>query len=190
MQNLIHKQTDFYQSWGVQRKYKWRYIFLHGSVLWGISVALAIILGEKIFSSESRTLYSAVIMISFFMVGGLFVGNKQFKQKEMIYDGLVANDNEIGKGATILENEKNWSHENLIFTLTDHQTVIVRNKLFWLSNNQPTPGEADDCLFTMLEDVTRLRKNKILGSFLESKKIILQLFNNEDSVNPIAEKCI
>jgi hypothetical protein len=66
----------------------------------------------------------------------------------------------------------------------------VRNKLFWLSNNQPTPGEADDCLFTMLEDVTRLRKNKILGSFLESKKIILQLFNNEDSVNPIAEKCI
>jgi len=127
-------------------------------------------------------------MISFFMAGGLFVGNRQFKKNEQIYDGLVADDNEMGKGALILEKEKAWSHENLIFTLTDDQTVIVNNKLFWLTDSHPTSIQTDDCIRTMLDDVTRLRGNKELGSYLENKKIKLQLFGNEDKANPIAER--
>ena len=190
MQDLSHKQTDFYQRWRIQRKNKWKYIFVHGSVLWGISVALTILVFENVFSSENKTLQSAVILISFFMIGGLFVGNRQYKQKEMIYDGLVAKDNEIGKGAILLEHEKEWSHENLTFTLSDNQTVVVRNKLFWLSDDQPNPSQAEDCILTMQDDITRLRENKILDSFLEGRMIKLQLYNNDDKIHPITEKCI
>jgi len=182
--------SEFYKKWSVQREYKWKYIFVHGSVLWGISVSITIMLGEKIFGSESRTLSSAIIMIAFFMAAGLFVGNSQFKQKEKLFEGLVAAEQLIGEGATILEVEKEWSHENLTFTLADNQTVLVRNKLFWLSDNQPTSTQVDDCMVSMSEDVTRFRENKIFGKFLENKKIKLQLYNNEDKIHPIAEKTL
>ena len=190
MPELSPTQTRFFKKWSMKRKNKLRYIFIHGSVLWGLPVALTFILTEKILKEENLTILNVLITVCFFMAGGLLSGNRLYKQCEKNYGRLLEEDHKISDGVRILESEKSWHHENLIFSISDDQIVVVRNDLFWLSEDQLSVNRTNECFQVLMDDFSRLRENKALGSYLEKRKIKLQLFNNEDKIHPIAEKYI
>ena len=40
MKELSKRQQKFYSQWEERRKKKWLYVFLHGTVYWGVFMAI------------------------------------------------------------------------------------------------------------------------------------------------------
>jgi hypothetical protein len=187
MQELTPKQSRFFNKWTIQRKNKWKYRFLHGSVYWMI-FGLIIILSNENFIIANINPLEFIIKILVFGAIGLLFGNKGFKFKESLYQKYLQEDEEIGKGVDTLAKEKLWIFENLTLIYNEDDSLVIRNNLFWLDSENPNANQLNDCLKVMQEDVKRLQGNIPFRSFTEGKKLKIQLFNNLDRTNPLIEK--
>ncbi|MEI7830992.1 MAG: hypothetical protein WCI31_14540 [Prolixibacteraceae bacterium] len=187
MQELSPKQSRFFNKWTIQRKNKWQYRFLHGSVYWMI-LGLIIILTTENFKLADINPLVLLLKLSIFAGVGLLIGNNNYKSREAIYQKYLLEDDVIGEGVLTLIKEKIWTFENLTLTCNEDELLVIRNNLFWLNSENPNATQLNDCINVMLEDVKRLQGNISFQSFFKGKKIKIQLFNNLDRANPLIEK--
>lgn len=78
MKELNEKQLKFYANWKERRNKKFQYIFLHGTVYWGIPTGIFLFLFENHFSTENMNLTRFLITMTIFSIGGLFFGLIQY----------------------------------------------------------------------------------------------------------------
>jgi hypothetical protein len=187
MQELTSKQTQFFNKWTIQRKNKWKYRFLHGSVYW-IILGLVLIFTTEKFKFEDINPLIFLLQLSIFAGVGLIIGNKNFNFQEALYQKYLREDDKIGEGVLKLEKEKMWTFENLTLLCKEDDLLVIRNNLFWLKSEQPNSKQLNDGMKVMQEDVKRLMGNIAFRTFTESMKIKIQLFNNLDRTNPLIEK--
>lgn len=189
MQELNPNQSRFFNKWTLQRENRWKYRFLHGSVYIMLLGLIILITSEKFKIAEIHP-FALLLYLSICAGVGLLFGNNDFKRKEAIYQQYLLADNQIELGVDILIKEKLWVFENLTLQCDDEHSLIVRNNLFWLKTGYPTEKKRIECLNILQEDLNRLRANKVFRTYAESKRIKLELFNNEDKSTALAERFI
>jgi hypothetical protein len=189
MRELSKRGEKFYSKWEERRKKKWLYIFLHGSVYWGLTVAIASFLWSNHFDFENMQLSRLVTSIVVFGVGGLGFGLWQFKRVDSFYLGLNDND-EIQKGIQKIQSGLTWSYENLKISQDENETLIVQNELFWFEKANVTPEEINGCFNLIMDDYNRLQKNPDFEKFLKNRNVKVQLFDNSGTIVPLIEKTI
>jgi len=189
MKELNKKQEEFYSKWEERRKKKWQYAFLHGSVYWGIPVAIVSFLLNSDFQIENMQISSLIISIILFGIGGLIFGLLQFKTVDSVYKGLDDSD-EINEGIQKLQHGQTWSYENLKICQDKGNSLIVRNDLLWQDKEINSIEKNNDFLEQNINDFRRLQKNSNFKHFTKSKEVKIQLFNNGDNENPLLEKTI
>jgi len=97
MKETSKKGEQFYRRWAEQIEKKWLYVFLHGSIYWGIPVAIFTYLWSAHFEFDKGSILKFLTSSGLFMIAGLWFGLSQFKRIDSIYSGL--NDEaEIRKG--------------------------------------------------------------------------------------------
>ena len=186
MKELNEKQEKFYSNWKERRNKQFQYIFLHGTVYWGIPTGILLFLIDSHFSRENMDLSRFIISITFFGIGGLFFGLSQYKRIDNIY--LYLNeDNKILDGIKNLETGKVWNYENLVISKEDNETLVVKNKLFWLDNSNALSENLDECLNIVMKDFERLKKNPDFDVFSNAYKVRVQVYNNSEKVKPVIE---
>ncbi len=186
MKELNNKQADFYSNWEERRKKKFQYIFLYGTVCWGIPAGILLFLVDSHFNRANMDLSSFIISITLFGIGGLFFGLSQYKRLDNIYLDLVKNK-KILEGIKKLEAGDVWNYENLVIQKEDNETLIVKNKLFWLEDADALSGHLDECLNMVTNDFERLKKNADFDLFSSEYKVKAQVYNNSDSEKPLIE---
>ena len=177
--------SDFYKKWTIRRTNKWGYILLLG-ILQGIAMGLLILLAEEILLKPTFNPSQFLVKILFFALLGIVLAHRNFDINEKRYHTFLAEDKKVEEGVAILEKEKRWEHENLLFMLEPADLLIIRNKLFWLENEQPTAAQLNKCMKILGDDLMRLKQNPTFSRFMENKTIKLQLFNNLGQTHPIA----
>lgn len=85
MKELSKKGENFYQLWEKQREKKWNYVFVHGSIYWGLPMAIGAFLINSQFEIGNMSISKLLISIVVFMIGGLGYGLSQFR---ISYSGL------------------------------------------------------------------------------------------------------
>lgn len=78
MKELNEKQLKYYANWKERRNKKFQFIFLHGTVYWGIPTGLLLFLFDSHFLTENMDLTRFAITITIFSIVGLFAGLIQF----------------------------------------------------------------------------------------------------------------
>lgn len=177
MKELNRKEERFYYKWEKRRKKKWLYIFLHGSVYWGFSVAIMSFLLNNRFSFENMQFTKLLISIIVFGVGGLGYGLWLFTTIDSTYLSLNDND-KIKKGIQEIKSGLTWSYENLKILQDESKALIVQNELFWFDDENVTPNELNECFKLIMDDYNRLQKDSDYYDFSKNKKTIIQVFNN------------
>ena len=185
MKELTKESSGFYEKWTLRRKNKWGYIFYLGTFQ-GIAIGLLNLLVEVILLKSSFNPSQFLAKLLFFTLLGIVLALRNFDINEKRYHSCLAQDKKVDVGVAILEKEKRWEHENLTLTLEAGDLLLIRNKLFWLEDDQPTASQLSDCMKILGDDLIRLKQNKAFSSFLKDKQIRLQLFNNLDQTHPIA----
>ena len=180
-------QSRFYKRWTIQRKNKWKYLLLNGTVYW-IIIGLIIVITTEIHHIGDINPWKWIISILLFTGVGLINANNVFKRNEKIYQTYFEDDPGIVGGVLILESKNQWVWENMTFSCEEENLLIIRNNIFWLIEEHPTEKQLSECMLTMEDDLLRLIRNKAFSAFAEGRKIKLQLYNNEDKTHPIAEK--
>jgi hypothetical protein len=187
MTELNEKQKKFYNRWTEIRKKKLFYIFLHGTVFWGIPVGVLFFFTESHFDKENMDISTFVTSLTLFGIGGLFFGLSQYKRNDDIYVQLN-DDNKIEDGIRMLENGNVWNYENLIIAKEDdNKTLIVKNKLFWLEDSNALSQNIEECMNIVMKDFERLKMNPGFDMFSRHYNVIAQVYNNSDRVNPLME---
>ena len=79
MKELSKKGENFYLFWEKQREKKWLYIFVHGSIYWGLPMAIGAFLINSQFEIGNMSISKLLISIVVFMIGGLGYGHSQFR---------------------------------------------------------------------------------------------------------------
>jgi len=97
MKDLNKKEEQFYLQWQEQRKKKWLFVFLYGSIYFGLSIAVLRFIIKTIFDVQPMYLQEFLFSIIFFGIGGIPMGLFYFRQREKFYLSLKDN-NEIEKG--------------------------------------------------------------------------------------------
>lgn len=189
MKELSKKGENFYRLWEKQREKKWLYVFLHGSVYWGVPVAIGTFLLSSHFEIENMSLAKLLISVIVFMIGGLGYGLSQYKRIDNIYIGFN-DDAEIKKGIQTIETGKNWNYENLIINKEFDETLTIQNQLLWLEEKDITPEKIEDCFKLVNEDYQRLKKNKNFDQFMRNRKVRIQIVDNSETENLLMEKFI
>ncbi|MDP4203056.1 MAG: hypothetical protein Q8861_10190 [Bacteroidota bacterium] len=186
MKELNAKQEKFYNQWKVRRTKKFSYIFLHGTVFWGIPTGLLFFLLESHFNRENMDLFNFILSLFVFSIGGLFFGLSQYKQIDNTY--LYLNDDKkILDGIRILETGKVWNYENLIIKREDNTTLVVKNNLFWFEDANALSENLEECLNIVLKDFERLKKNPDFDVFSSEYKVKAQVYNNSEKEKPLIE---
>jgi hypothetical protein len=189
MKELNQKGEQFYSQWEERRKKKWLFVFLHGSVYWGLPFAVAMFLWDsklKIENMHLSDLFSSAIV---FGIGGLWYGLGLFKRIDNIY--LTLNDDDdVVKGIKTLKAGEIWNYENLIIHMENDKTLIVQNELFWFEENELPSEKLNECFNLVLGDFQRLQKNKDFDDFTKNKRVKIQIFDNSGSNIPLFEKII
>ncbi len=179
----------FYSQWEELRKKKWFYIFLHGSVYWGLTVAIASFLWSSNFEFENMHLSRLLTSIIVFGIGGLGFGLWQFNRIDSIYLGLNDND-KIQKGIQDIKSGLTWNYENLKISQDESETIIIQNELFWFEKASVTSVEINECFKLIMDDYSRLQKNPDFDLFSKNKKAKVQVFDNSGIAKPLIEKII
>ena len=187
MKELNKKGENFYRLWEKQREKKWRYVFLHGSIYWGVPVAIGTFLLSSHFEIENMSMAKFLISVIVFMIGGLGYGLSQFKKIDNIYFS-VNDDAEIKKGIQTIAAGKIWEYENLIIHKEVDETLTIQNQLLWLEEKDITSKKIEDCFNLVYEDYKRLKKNKDFDHFTKNRKVRIQLFDNSDKENLLTER--
>ena len=186
MKELSKRQQKFYSQWEERRKKKWLYVFLHGTVYWGVFMAIIMFLWNSDFDIEKMKISKLIIAIIIFGITGIFVGLNQFKQIEKIYLKLN-DDSEIMIGIQKLKSEKIWKYENLILR-NENNTLIVRNEILWLDSSDISDEKLNECMKIILNDFQELNKNEKFREFTMNLKTSIQVFDNSESEIPLIEK--
>ena len=189
MKEVSKKGEQFYSQWEKQRKKKWQYIFLHGSVYWGLPVAIISFLLNSHFKLENMQISKLVSSIIVFGIGGIGYGLWLFKRIDSVYLGLNDND-KIMKGIQELQSGLIWNYENLKISQDQNEMIIVQNELFWYEKVNLSTGELNECFNLIIDDFRRLQKNSDFGEFAKNKKVKIQVFDNSANEVPLIEKMI
>jgi hypothetical protein len=187
MKELNKKGEAFYRLWEKKREKKWLYVFVHGSVYWGLPVAIGTFLLSSHFEIENMSISKLLFSIILFMIGGIGFGLSQFKRIDNIYLGLN-DDNEIKNGIQTIENGGNWNYENLIIRIENDDTLNIQNQLFWFEEKDVTSNKIVECFNLVEEDFQRLKKNRYFEQFLSNRKVTIQIMDNSDRKTPLMEK--
>ena len=187
MKELNKKSEDFFLRWEKQRKKKWFYVFLHGSIYWGLPVAVGTFLLNSQFELEKMSVPHLLISLVVFMCGGLGLGLSQFKRTDNIYLE-VNNVNEIRKGIQLIESGGYWNNENLLIKKEADETLTIQNQLFWFEEKDITSKKIEECFNLINEDYQRLKKNKDFEHFISNRKVRIQILNNSVKGTLLMEK--
>jgi len=189
MKELNKKGENFYRRWEKQREKKWFYVFVHGSIYWGLPVAIGTFLLSSHFEIENMSISKLLISVIVFMIGGLGFGFSQFKRIDNIYLGLN-DDNEIKKGILAIETGNNWNYENLMINKEIDETLTIQNQLFWFEEKNITSKKIEDCFDLVYADFQRLKKNKDFDQFTSNRKVRIQIKDNSNKETLLKEKLI
>ena len=189
MKETNNKGENFYKHWEKQREKKWLYVFLHGSIYWGLPVAISTFILSSHFEIENMSISKLIISSVLFMIGGLWFGLSQFIRIDNIYIGLNDED-EIRKGIQTLESGDNWNYENLKISKAHDETLNIQNQLIWFEEKDLTAEKIDECFKLVLGDFLRLKKNKEFEHFIKSRKVRFQIIDNSEKENLLLEKLI
>ncbi len=170
------------------RKKKWSYVFLHGSVYWGLPVAIIAFVFNSDFEIENMHISRFILFVIVFMITGIFTGIMQFKQIEKVR--LRQNDNEeITQGIQIIKSGNLWSYESLNIYMENIETLLVQNEKFWFEGNT-SPERINECFNVVLEDFQQLQKNTSFNEFTRTLEVKVQIFDNSGSKFLLFEKVI
>ena len=186
MKELNAKQEKFYTKWKERRNKKFLYIFLHGTVYWGIPTGVLFFFLESHFNTENMDLSRFIASIAIFGIGGLFSGLRQYIRNDNRYIE-IDEDNKILDGIRILEDGKVWNYENLLINKEDNKTLVVKNKLFWLEDSNALSENLDECLNIVMKDFERIKKNPDFDVFSSEYNVKAQVFNNSEKEKPLIE---
>ena len=189
MKELNKKGENLYRLWEKQREKKWLYVFVHGSIYWGVPVAIGTFLLSTHFEIDNMSISKLILSIVLFMLGGLGFGLSQFNRIDNIYLGLN-DDNEIKKGIQAIETGNNWNYENLIINKEVDETLTIQNQLFWFEEKDITSKKIEECFNLVYEDYQRLKKNKDFDHFMSNRKVRIQIRDNSDKETLLMEKLI
>jgi len=187
MKELTEKQEKFIVKWKERRKKKFLYIIQN--IYWGIPLGIVIYFSLNHFKLGDFDLIRFLIAFTFFVINGLYHGQKQYNLLEKAYLKTVDNE-DVLSGIRILEAGKVWNYENLIITKEDNETLIVKNKLFWLDDSNALSENLDECLNIVMKDFERLKMNSDFDVFSSEFKVRIQVYNNSEKVNPLIEMSI
>ena len=189
MKGKSEKEESFYLKWEERRKKKWLYVFLHGSVNWGVPVAITLFLLSSNFSLENMQFSKLLISIVVFAIGGLGFGLWLFNTMDKAY--LGANDNDkIKEGIQKIKSGLTWSYENLKLLQDESDTLVVQNELFWFDDANVTPTVMNECFNLIMVDYNRLQRNAGFSEFSKDKKVLIQMFDNSGNDKPLIEKVV
>ncbi len=186
MKDLGKKQERFYIKWKECRKKKFLFIFLRGTVYLGLPIGVLLFFVDSHFKTENMHLSGFLTSITLCGIGGLFFGLNQFERTEKKYLNLIE-DEEILKGIKILETGKTWDYENLVINKQDNETLLVKNKLFWLDDSNALSENLDECLNLVMKDFERLKTNTDFDLFSSNYKVRVQVYNNSEKETPLIE---
>lgn len=189
MKELSKRQQKFYRQWEERRKKKWLYVFLHGTVYWGLFMAIIMFLLNNDFDIEKMKISKFITAIIVFGIAGIFVGLNQFRQIEKIYLKLN-DDSEIMIGIQKLKSEEIWKYENLILRNENNKTLIVRNEIMWFDNSEISNEKLNYCVKVILNDFQNLNKNERFKEFAMNLETKNQVFDNSESEIPLIEKTL
>ena len=189
MKELSKRQQKFYRQWEERRKKKWLYVFLHGTVYWGLFMAIIMFLWNNDFDIEKMKISKFITAIIVFGIAGIFVGLNQFRQIEKIYLKLN-DDSEIMIGIQKLKSEEIWKYENLILRNENNKTLIVRNEIMWFDNSEISNEKLNYCVKVILNDFQNLNKNERFKEFAMNLETKIQVFDNSESEIPLIEKTL
>ena len=83
------REQKFITTWEKQRKQKWKYLFIHGSLRWGVTTAVLITLTDIFGLDEIFNLKHTLVRILAFMIVGITFGFYSFNQRENRYKALM-----------------------------------------------------------------------------------------------------
>ena len=189
MKEKSEKEENFYLEWEKRRKKKWLYVFLHGSIYWGVPSAITLFLLSSNFSLENMQFSKLLISIVVFAIGGLGFGLWLFNTMDKAY--LGANDNDkIKEGIQKIKSGLTWSYENLKLLQDESDTLVVQNELFWFDDANVTPTVMNECFNLIMVDYNRLQRNAGFSEFSKDKKVLIQMFDNSGNDKPLIEKVV
>src|SRR5665647_949227 len=159
MKETGKKGEQFIQRWQERRKKKWLYIFLHGSVYFGLPLGIIMFLVFSEFKFINMQMSMFLICIIVFTMGGLVSGLRHFNQVDNMYLRLINND-DVVKGLETLKAGETWNHENLVIHSEYDGNLVVRNELFWFEAEDISPAKLNDCFNMVIGDFQRLQRDK------------------------------
>jgi len=186
MKELSKKGEKFYNQWAERRNKKWKYVFIHGIVYFGIPVAIVSFLINSKFKFEN--MHHSDFLRSFFVFGiaGILFGLRQFERTDNLFLSLNDED-EIAKGVKTLKAGDAWSYENLKIHKGNDESIVVQNDLFWFEEKGLTHEKLDECYNLIHEDIVRLKKSKDFEEYLKGRDVKIRIFGNSGSNVPLLE---
>ncbi|MCK9311628.1 MAG: hypothetical protein M0P26_05060 [Bacteroidales bacterium] len=189
MKELNAGSMKFFNRWKEQRTKKWQYAFLHGSIYWGLPIAIILFLINSHFKVDQMQLSKLITYIIVFLAGGFFSGLLEFKRFDKVYQNL-RDDESIEYGIVILKSGKVWNHENLKIQILDEKILLIKNELFWFEDSDVSVDKINECFNLVLSDFQRLKMNSAFNEFTKMFDVRLQIFDNSGSINPLIDKII
>ncbi len=184
---LNDAQKKFYKSFEEKRKRKWKIVFLHGSVYWGLPVAILLILFDV--NTNNIISWHSLFMIIVFMMAGIWTGTLSFTQMNNNYLGFY-DETFIIEGIDKIKSGEIWSFENLRIKKENEESLIVNNDLYWFDDTEILPENLNESFKLLKEDFNRLRKNKEFKEYSKAMNVKLQIFDNSGSNIPLLEETI
>lgn len=188
MEELITREERFYKKWEEKRKNKWLYVFLHGTVYWGLLMSITLFLWHSDFKIENMHFSELFIMFIIFGIGGIPIGLIQFNKLDKKY--LNKDNADIITGIKKLKGGKIWEYENLIITNLDNETLVLRNKLFWFDKSEDLNAKLNECFDSIVTDYKRLNKVAEFEKFSKKFKVRIQVFESLDNETPLIDRLI
>jgi hypothetical protein len=188
MSELTVREEKFYKKWEEKRKNKWLYVFLNGTVYWGLFMGITLFLVHNGFEIERMHLSELLERILIFGIAGIPYGLIQFNRSEKMF--LNKDNAEIIAGIKKLKADKVWRYENLIITNLDKKTLVVRNKLFWFDKSDDLNEKLNECFDTIVNDYMRINKVAEFEKFSKNYNVRVQVFEVLDNEMPLIDRVI
>ncbi len=173
---MVH--SKFYKKWSLKRQKKWKFLLLHGSLFWTLFGLISIV-ADRIIRGETLEANKLSLIILVSALFGLIPGYHLFKRNEQRFAGLLEEEEALTAEIRSLSRDKILIHENLTLTCPDDQTLVARNNLFWLEEDQPTVNQCIECIQELQNEVRKLLANNEFKILVANRKIKLELCNNQ-----------
>ena len=189
MKELSASGVRFANRWKEQRTKKWKYAFIHGSMYWGLPVAITLFLFESHFQFDQMLLSKFFNMVLVFVIGGFLFGLNEFKRIDDVYRS-VNDDEDIENGILILESGKSWNYENLHINKINGKSLLVKNELFWFEDSDISVDKLNECFNLVMSDFQRLKKNLAFNEYSNNFEVRLQIVDNSGKKSPLIDRIV